>query len=251
MAERAAIVTGAASGVGLATAGLLLERGFGVVGLDLDDPPPELAAAPGLEWAKGDITSEEVWREARAHAAAIEPSQGTALCACAADLVIRPFLETSLEDWRRLLEINVLGVVRGMQMMLPEMIERGDGRIAVVCSVNSYFTEDLLSGYSTTKAALLHVVRSAALEYAKHGVRVNAVCPGAIDTPLLERALGALDDPQAALRAVERRTPTGKLVDPREIAAALHFLIAEAPTSVSGAALTVDGGLTTAYDFEI
>ncbi|MBS1881328.1 MAG: SDR family oxidoreductase [Actinobacteria bacterium] len=251
MAERAAIVTGAASGVGLATTELLLERGFDVVGLDLRGPPAELATVAGLRWTSGDITTEEVWVEALELAGRSAAKDGPVLCACAADLVIRPFLETTLEDWRRLLEINVLGVVRGMQMMLPAMIERGYGRIGVVCSVNSFFVEELLSGYSTTKAALLHVVRSAALEYAKNGVRINAVCPGAIDTPLLARAFAELDDPAGVRRAVERRTPTGKIVPSRDIAEALYFLVAEAPASMSGAALTVDGGLTTAYDFEI
>lgn len=249
MAERAAVVTGAASGVGLATASLLLERGFDVIGLDLRGPPAEIANKRGLSWAEGDVTAPETWEQALARASRLEPRKGTCLCACAADLVVEPFLQTGLEVWKRLLEINVLAVIRGMQMMLPAMIERGDGAIAVVCSVNSFFAEDLLSAYSTTKAALLHVVRSAALEHAADGIRINAVCPGAIDTPLFRRALEELEDPVAARRAVERRTPTGRVTRPEEIAAVLYFLLSDAASAMSGAAVTVDGGLTTAYDF--
>jgi NAD(P)-dependent dehydrogenase (short-subunit alcohol dehydrogenase family) len=137
-----------------------------------------------------------------------------------------------------------------MQALLPRMLERRDGAIAVVCSVNSFVVEDELSAYSTSKAALLHAVRSAAVEYAARGVRINAVCPGIIDTPLLQRHFDSLEDPAAARRAAERRSPIGRILRPEEVADAICFLVGPTATAMSGAALTVDGGLTVTYDFD-
>lgn len=247
---RTAIVTGAASGVGLATVELLAAAGAHVVGLDIAQRPAALAGVERLDWVTGDIAAQATWDEALDAARAHDAGGPDALVACAADLVVAPFLETAIEDWSRLYEINVLGVVRGMQTVMPGMIARGRGAIVAVCSVNSFYAEDSLSAYSTTKAALLHVVRSAALEHARDGLRINAVCPGAIDTALFRRALDSSDDPAAVRGAVERRTPVGRVLAPGEIAATIGFLLSDAASGLSGAAVTVDGGLTTAYDYD-
>jgi NAD(P)-dependent dehydrogenase (short-subunit alcohol dehydrogenase family) len=245
-----AIVAGAGSGVGFATVEALADD-YALVGVDLIARPQGLTAIDRLEWIQGDIASQDTWDLALDAARRWDPAGPACLISCAADLVVAPFLETTLEDWRRLFDVNVLGVIRGMRTVMPEMLERGEGVIAVVCSVNSLFVEEGTSAYSTSKAALLHAVRSAALEYARSGLRINAVCPGAIDTPLLQRHFDSLDDPVAARRAVERRTPTGKLLRPDEIAEVLRFLVRGAASGLSGAAVVVDAGLTTAYDFDV
>lgn len=241
------VVTGAASGVGRAAVDLLAGDGAAVVGVDLAARPDGADAAA---WVQGDVSAPETWDEVAATTTGLAPEGADALVACAADVVVSRFLDTPIEEWRRLFEVNVIGVVRGFRALLPAMVARGRGAIAVVCSVNSLYVEDANSAYSTSKAALLHVVRSAALEHARDGVRINAVCPGAIDTPLLRRHLDALDDPEGARRAIERRTPVGRLLTPEEVAAVLRFLVAEEASGLSGAALVVDGGLTTAYDFD-
>jgi NAD(P)-dependent dehydrogenase (short-subunit alcohol dehydrogenase family) len=249
-APQAVIVSGAASGIGLATTEMLCRRGTFVLGLDRAGCPRSLSNVDNLQWVRGDVTSQDTWDDALRVLLERDPSGDVSLISCAADLVTAPFLETSLDDWRRLYDINVRGVIRGMRTVMPRMLERKRGAIAVVCSVNSYFAENALSAYSTTKSALLQVVRSAALEYARHGLRINAVCPGAVDTPLFRRALEELGDPDVAREAVVRRTPTASILKPAEIAAVLCFLISDAATGLSGAAVTVDGGLTTAYDFD-
>jgi NAD(P)-dependent dehydrogenase (short-subunit alcohol dehydrogenase family) len=249
-APRLAVVTGTGSGIGRATAKALRERGAEVIGVDLVDPPDELATDAGVNWVRGDVAAPETWDRVVAACRQRDTGGADCLVTCAATLVVAPFLDTAPDDWRRLYDVNVVGVILGMQALLPPMLERRDGAIAVVCSVNSFVVEDELSAYSTSKAALLHAVRSAAVEYAAAGVRINAVCPGVIDTPLLQRHFDSLDDPRAARRAAERRTPIGRILAPEEVAEAICFLVSDSASAMAGAALTVDGGLTVTYDFD-
>jgi NAD(P)-dependent dehydrogenase (short-subunit alcohol dehydrogenase family) len=249
-APRLAVVTGAASGIGRATAGALRTRGTEVVGVDVVDAPGELATDDGVDWVVGDVALPETWERVTATCAGRAAGAADCLVTCAATLVVAPFLETSSDDWRRLFDVNVVGVILGMQALLPPMLERRDGAVAVVCSVNSFVVEDELSAYSTSKAALLHATRSAAVEYAAAGVRINAVCPGIIDTPLLRRHFESLEDPAGARRAAERRSPIGRILRPEEVAEAICFLVGGGASAISGAALTVDGGLTVTYDFD-
>jgi NAD(P)-dependent dehydrogenase (short-subunit alcohol dehydrogenase family) len=246
-APRLTVVTGAASGMGLATVRTLLERGGAVVGVDLADAPAEVASRAA--WVRGDVAGQETWDRARATALERDPDGADCLVCCAADLVISPFLDAPIEEWQRLFEINVLGVLRGMHAFMAPMVARGAGAVVVVCSVNSLFAEQENGPYSTSKAALLHVVRSAALEHAADGLQINAVLPGIVDTPLLQRHFDSLPDPAAARAACVRRSPQGRLLRPEEIAEAICFLASPAASGISGAAITVDGGLTTAYDF--
>lgn len=243
---RVTVVTGAASGVGRATVQTLADDGEVVVGVDR---APRPSTSRALEWVQGDVTEQGTWDAVVEVARRHEAHGAEALCACAGITHVASFLETDMDSWRGLFDVNVLGVVRGMRALMPAMLERGHGAIAVVCSVDSLFVEDELGAYCASKAALLQVVRSAALEHAQHGLRINAVCPGAIDTPMLRDALSRLANPTSGLRAVLRRTPTGRLLRPEEVAAVLRFLVSDAASGMSGAAVSVDGGLTTTYDF--
>jgi NAD(P)-dependent dehydrogenase (short-subunit alcohol dehydrogenase family) len=249
-APRLAVVTGAASGIGRATAQALRQRGTEVLGVDLVEAPDELRDDAAVHWIEGDVASAETWERVTAVCEQRDAGGADCLVTCAATLVVAPFLETSTDDWKRIFDVNVFGVLLGMQTLLPKMLERRAGAIAVVCSVNSFVVEDELSAYSTSKAALLHATRSAAVEYAARGVRINAVCPGIVDTPLLRRHFESLDDPAAARRAGERRTPLGRILSPDEVAEAICFLVGGGASAISGAALTVDGGLTVTYDFD-
>jgi NAD(P)-dependent dehydrogenase (short-subunit alcohol dehydrogenase family) len=247
--QPAAVVTGAASGIGLATSELLVERGYSLVGVDLADAPAPLSGDPSVSWVRGDVAAPETWTEVASAVGRVDPLGADAFVACAGTLVAAPMLDIPLEDWRRIFEVNVFGTVQGIRTLVPAMRARGRGAVAVVCSVNSIVVEDTLSVYCASKAALLHVVRSAALEYAADGLRINAVLPGVVDTPLFRSFVDVLDDPLAAVRALEQRTPTGKLIAPREIAELLCFLVSDAGSALSGSAVLADGGITASYNF--
>jgi NAD(P)-dependent dehydrogenase (short-subunit alcohol dehydrogenase family) len=246
-----ALVSGAASGVGLATTRQLRAGGTRVVGVDRSPRPPELDGDDGLEWVMGDVASEETWDRVNSACREEDPLGPDRLIACAGDIVQATFLDTSIEEWRRILDINLFGVLFAMRTVMPGMLERGSGAIAVVASVNSLYVEAQMSAYSTAKAALLHAVRSAALEYAGFGIRINAVLPGYLNTPLFHRAIADDPEPARIRLAAENRTPIGRLVEPEEVASVLCFLVGEGASAVSGAAIVVDGGVTTAYDFDL
>jgi NAD(P)-dependent dehydrogenase (short-subunit alcohol dehydrogenase family) len=248
--RRLAVVTGAASGMGLATARLLIERGTPVVGVDLAPAPAELAEHDDVGWIQGDVADQTTWDRVVATAAGRDPAGADCLVCCAATIVVKPFLETTPEDFERLFAINVVGVIRALRALMPAMLARGGGAVAVVCSVDSAYVEDEMAAYATSKAALLQVVRAAALEYASRGMQINAVLPGIVDTPLLAKHFSSLPDPEAARTQCLRRTPQARLLRAEEIAETLCFLISDRGSGLSGAAVTVDGGLTTAYDFD-
>lgn len=246
-----AVVTGAASGIGLATVELLLERGYDVLGVDLDGAPAALGESGTVSWVAGDVAAAATWEQVAASAAVAERDAADAFIACAGTLVSAPLLDIPVEDWQRIFDVNLFGTLRGIHTLVPAMRRRGRGAVAVVCSVNSIVVEDTLSPYCASKAALLQLVRSAALEYAADGLRINALLPGVVDTPLLRRFVDVLDDPAAAVHSLEQRTPTGRLITSREIAELLCFLVSDAATAMSGSAVLADGGITASYNFNV
>lgn len=250
LGRRLAVVTGAGSGIGLAAARALRQRGIPLVGLDLTGPPAELHDDEGVTWIEGDVSAPATWERVAAACLARDARGADCLVACAGALVVAPLLETSPEQFRRLFDVNVVGVLHGLRTLMPAMVEQGRGAVAVVCSVNSLQTEVQLGAYSASKAALLQLVRSAAAEYAGRGVQVNAVCPGITDTPMLRRHMAESGDPAAVEREAARRTPLGRLLRPEEVAETLCFLLSDGASGLAGAAVTVDGGLTAVYDYD-
>jgi NAD(P)-dependent dehydrogenase (short-subunit alcohol dehydrogenase family) len=241
------VVTGAASGIGLATVNALRrDAAASVIGVDIAARPEALRDDAGVAWVSGDVSDQDTWAQVLDTAG----DAPDALVTCAGVIAVAPFLDTADHDWRRLFEVNVMGVVRGMRALLPAMIRRGEGAVAAVCSVDSLIVEQSMSAYATSKAALLHAIRSAAVEHAADGIRINAVCPGIVDTPLLQEHFDSLEDPASARRACEKRSPIGRLLRPEEVAEVLCFLVSKRASAMAGAAVTVDGGLIATYDFD-
>jgi NAD(P)-dependent dehydrogenase (short-subunit alcohol dehydrogenase family) len=156
-----------------------------------------------------------------------------------------PLVDTSDEDWARMLDLNLTAPFRLVRRVLPPMLERGWGRVVVVASVVAKRGEPQVAAYTAAKHGVLGLVRAAAAEVARSGVTVNAVCPGYVDTPMtdgtVEDIAGRTGRTADEARAVlARRQPIGRLVDPAEVAEAVAFCLVNG--AVTGQGINVDGG---------
>lgn len=241
--SRVAIVTGAASGVGAATAEHLRAAGTAVVGIDLawGRDAPTLAAR-----VTGDVGAVGTWREAL-DAAGGAPAK---LVLNAARLTVGTVLDVSDEELRLVSEVNVFAVALGLRECLPPMIAAGGGSVVAVASVAALVAEQGLAAYCASKGALLQLMRCVAVDHARAGIRANCVCPGAIDTPFFRRHVDASADPERFLREKTERHPSGRILDPDDVARVVEFLLSDAAVGMNGAAVTVDGALTTTFDFQ-
>ena len=247
---RAAIVTGAAGGIGRAASLALAEAGARVMAVDLDaDGAAETARL--VEQAGG---------EARSTRADVSSSEDVAAYVDAAtgafggvDILfnnagwqgaVAPVVDHPLDAFDKVMAINVRGVFLGMQHALPHMLARGSGAIVNTASLGARIGVRSLAPYVASKHAVLGLTRSAALEVARKGVRVNAVCPGQVDTELLRsiEAGEAGDDAGELRRKRTAGIPMGRYAEPREIADVMVWLASDMASHVTGQAIDVNGG---------
>jgi NAD(P)-dependent dehydrogenase (short-subunit alcohol dehydrogenase family) len=233
-----AIVTGGASGIGLATATLLAQRGASVACLDVnpDGLPEQLAGF------KADVTDEESVNAAVD--AAAEQLGGIDILVNNAGIGAIGTVETnSLDEWRRVFDVNVFGIVRTTRAALPYLRRSSAAAIVNTCSIAATAGLPQRAAYSATKGAVLSLTMAMAADHAAEGIRVNCVNPGTVDTPWVGRLLDAADDPAAERAALEARQPIGRLVSAEEVANAIAYLASPASGSTTGTALAVDGGM--------
>lgn len=275
---RVALVTGAASGMGRATARAFVDRGASVVLADIDESALKRVETELLDLIRSDeaeaddrAASPEASPESAARdagtAPAPDPARGVLavrtdvadaesvtrlyerlddlhgrldhVVHAAAVLSATPFLQGSAEHWRRVLDVNLIGTVNVLRPALARMLDQRSGTVVAVASDAGHRGaghEIADAAYAASKAGVLSVVKSLAREFAGQGVRINALAPGASDTPLLS---GLSDSSRAQ---IESLTPLGRLGRPEEIAAAILFLSSRAAEFVYGASLDVDGG---------
>jgi NAD(P)-dependent dehydrogenase (short-subunit alcohol dehydrogenase family) len=246
LSERAnvAIVTGGASGVGKATVELLVSNGVAVVAIDR--AWPDDSAGDGVVRIKGDVTDDATWTAATA----ATPGGPSMLMINAAKLVVGTVLEVPEDDFRAVIEVNVFAAVKALKATLPRMIEGGGGAIVGVASTASLYAEQGLAAYSTSKGAILQLIKSVAVDHARQGIRANAVCPGAIDTPFFRQHVDSAPDPAAFLKEKTERHPDGRILAPEDVARLVWFLLSDASIGMNGASVLIDGGLTATFDFE-
>ena len=234
------VITGAASGIGLESARLFAEEGATVVGVDLAD------GAEGQLSIVADVSDEEQVREMYIRTvnelghidvlfnnAGINPYDDTSV------------LEEPLEAWQRVQEVNVRSVFLCCKFGVPHLLEAGGGSVINTASFVAVMGAAVSQiSYTASKGAVLAMSREMGVEFARRGVRVNAICPGPVNTPLLQD-LFASDPAKAARRLVH--LPMGRFAEPREIAQSALFLASDESSYITASTFLVDGGLTSAY----
>ncbi|WP_328445525.1 SDR family oxidoreductase [Streptomyces sp. NBC_00386] len=233
-----ALVTGGASGIGRAAAGLLAARGARVAVLDLD---PSAVEKP-LTGYRADVTDDASLRAAVA--AAVTDLGGLDILVNNAGVGARGTVEDNDDvEWHRVLDVNLLGVVRTTRAALPHLRESAHAAIVNTCSVAATAGLPQRALYSASKGAVLALTLAMAADHVDEGIRVNCVNPGTVDTPWVGRLLDAAADPAAERAALEARQPTGRLVSAPEVAGAIAYLASPLSGSTTGTALAVDGGM--------
>ncbi|MFJ9033363.1 SDR family NAD(P)-dependent oxidoreductase [Streptomyces sp. NPDC102274] len=238
-----ALVTGGASGIGAAVATLLLARGAKVAVLDR-----ESAGAPaGTLALTADVTDDAAVRAA-VDAAAEEFGGLHTVVSNAGIGAVGTVADNPDEEWLRVLDINVLGMVRTARHALPHLRRAAAERpgcvsITHTCSIAATAGLPQRALYSASKGAVLSLTLAMAADHVREGIRVNCVNPGTADTPWVGRLLDQAQDPAAERAALEARQPTGRLVGADEVAAAVAYLAGPAAAAVTGTALAVDGGM--------
>lgn len=246
-AERVALVTGAAKGIGEAVARLLAERGARVAIVDIDG---DTAAQVADEIAQGGGDALAVTTDLADDAQAERAVAETVARFGQLDIVsnnagIQRYGAVDGTDeatWDEVMNVNLKSVYSICRHAAPHL-KRARGAIVNMASVQSFATQQGVAAYTTAKHALIGLTRSMALDFAASGVRANAVAPGTVDTPMLAWAVQLDPDPEALLRAVAAMHPLGRIAQPREVAEAVAFLASDRASFITGTTLVVDGGL--------
>jgi NAD(P)-dependent dehydrogenase (short-subunit alcohol dehydrogenase family) len=233
-----AVVTGGASGIGAAVTEALLSRGAKVAVLDLR---PEGVSGDALG-VRCDVSDDASVRSAVDEATA--SLGGLDVLVNNAGIGAQGTVEDNADDeWHSVLDINLLGVVRVSRAALPHLRRSGHAAIVNTCSAAALVGLPDRALYSATKGAVLSLTLAMAADHLREGIRVNCVSPGTADTPWIDRLLAKAPDPAAERAALMARQPTGRLVSPEEVAAAVVYLASPLAGSCTGVNLTVDGGI--------
>ncbi len=228
MSGRIVIVTGSVGGIGTALVERFTALGDTVVGLDLAD---------GF-----DVTDPEACVAAATQVVA-EHGRIDVLCNNAGGGSVGDVVSATLDEWQRVFAVNVFGIANMSRAVLPSMRAAGRGAIVNTCSVAASVGLVERAVYSASKGAVLSLTKAMAADEAERGIRVNCVSPGTVRSPWVERLIAATPDPDAAMDALRRRQPLGRLVTCEEVADAVAYLAAPT-TFTSGADFLLDGGIT-------
>jgi meso-butanediol dehydrogenase/(S,S)-butanediol dehydrogenase/diacetyl reductase len=242
-AGKVALITGGASGIGAASARRIAAEGGTVVICDRDGSAAEKLAAELNGAARAfelDVTD-----LARTLAVVAEVGQVHVLVSAAGVDVCDTVPNTSPDEWRTILDVDLTGVYNSCRAVLPGFVEQGRGAIVTISSAIGTVGERNRSAYCAAKAGVENLTRAMALDHGLAGVRANCVAPGLIDTPLIRNGkVGGEDDPNAMQAMVDRHHALGRIGQPSEVAAAIAFLASDDASFITGAVLPVDAGWT-------
>lgn len=242
------IVTGAGRGIGRAVAMLAAEEGASVLVADIDietanDTAEAVRASGGTAIAFALDVSDDAQVQGMVRAA-VDGLGGLDFAHnnAATHSPVAPFAEHTIEDWQRIISINLTSVFSCLKHEILAMLSTGGGSIVNTSSTAGLVGVPGMPAYVASKHGVAGLTKVAALDYATQGIRVNAVCPGWVATPMVEMALGGNSDAHASAIASE---PVARLADPREIAEAVVWLCSDRASFTTGSVMTVDGGYTT------
>lgn len=247
---KVAIVTGGGNGIGRACALALARDGAAVAVVDCDGHAAHAVVEGIASWGGhalaivADVSQES--DAARIAAETVATFNGIDILINNAGIQTHGTVEnTSLELWNQTLAVNLTGVYLVSRFVLPEMRRRGGGSIVNVASLQGLVTEPNVAAYAASKGGVLALTRTMALDYAPEGIRVNSVCPGGVDTPLLHESARRMSvaHPEGILKEWSQMHPLGRLSTPEEVAEVILFLASPRAAFVTGSAYTVDGGL--------
>ena len=238
LAGKTALITAAGQGIGHATAVAFQKEGARLWATDIDES--KLAGLATLEGVT--CRALDVREESAVAAAAEEIGALDVLFNCAGRVPHGTLLDCEPADWEETLSLNVTAMYRMIRAFLPAMLAAGGGSIINMASVvSSVKAAPDRCAYGASKAAVIGLTKSVALDYAAQGIRCNAVCPGAVDTPSLDERLNARPDPEAARKAFVARHPVGRMGSPSEVAALCVYLGSDESAFTTGQALVIDG----------
>lgn len=247
--DKATIVTGAASGIGASIVQLFLEAGARVVAVDLDPRLPETlgslrdAHPDRLHFVLGDVSRESTALE-YVRVAVESFGRIDVMINNAGLAIVKPIAEHTPEEWDRVFDVNVKSLYWSARHVVPAMKRNGGGLFLNTGSISSVVGIAGQGAYGPSKGAVLQVTRQMAIEYARDNIRVNAVCPGTVDTPLLHKAAADSGDPSAFLAGLGNAHPIGRIASSDEIAQFFVFLASDRARFFTGAILMIDGGFT-------
>ncbi|NET41046.1 SDR family NAD(P)-dependent oxidoreductase [Okeania sp. SIO2B3] len=243
--SKVAVITGVASGIGKATAELFGKQGWQVIGIDVSEPAESLTERGDFFLA--DVSDSEAWEKI---VAGIREKQGRvdALVNNAGVQVCKPFVETTPQEWNRVMGVNLTSVYLAVRNVYP-LMEKAGGAIVNVSSVHAIATSANIAAYAASKGGLLALTRALAIELGPSRIRVNAVLPGAVDTPMLQTGLTrghlAGENLSELVEQLGSKHVIGRIGLPVEIAEAIYFLAdGDRSSFMTGQSLVVDGGAT-------
>ena len=246
---KVALVTGAGAGIGLATALAFAEKGARLGIVDLDEQAGNKAVEQCLAFGTQAIflncnvavpaEVDRIVTQALAEWGRIDVLVNNAGIYIQGDIT-----KTSPSDWEKIMAVNLTGAFLCTRAVIPIMIQQGGGVIVNVGSEAGLVGISNQVAYNVSKAGILALTRSCALDFAPHGVRVNCVCPGTTETPLVQAAVQRAEDPIAARRKLEQVRPLNRLGKPEEIASAIVYMASDEAGYATGSILSIDGGYT-------
>ncbi|UDY37640.1 SDR family oxidoreductase [Dermatobacter hominis] len=242
---KVAFVTGAASGIGRATAEALIRRGYSTALADIDeraghDVESQLRELGECTFVRCDVTDDDAVRDAVGRAVSLYGGLHAAFNAAGIDGEHgKATADATMENWNRVLSVDLTGTFSCLRHELPAIVASGGGSIVNCASVAGLKAAATVSAYTAAKHGVIGLTKAAAVEYGRAGVRVNAVCPGTVDTPMFRASM-----PEQLIERLKRTSPVGRLAEASEIADVVVWLCEDAPGFLTGQAIAIDGGTT-------